>query len=75
VLAAAKAVLDTVKLLEGAGALHQPFLYAVKENGLTVRARTVFGRGCTKHYTAHDAHFGSLGDDTFDAGVATPPQG
>ncbi len=62
VLAAAKAILDAVKLLEGAGALSQPFLYALKENRPTVRARTVFGRGCTKHHTAHYTHFGASED-------------
>ena len=59
VLAAAKAILDAVKLLEGAGVLRQPFLYALKENRLTVRARTIFSNRCAKHHTAHDAHFRS----------------
>ena len=59
VLAAPKATLDTVKLLEGASVLRQPFLYALKENRLTVRARTVFSNRCTKHHTAHHTHFGS----------------
>ncbi|ODT17003.1 MAG: hypothetical protein ABS57_09140 [Mesorhizobium sp. SCN 65-12] len=61
VLAAAKAILDAVKLLEGTSVLDQPFLYALKENQLTARARTIFSNRCTKHHTTHDAHFRSSG--------------
>lgn len=61
VLAAAKAILDAVKLLEGTGVLDQPLLYALKEDWLTVRARTVFSNRRTKHHTAHNAHFHSSG--------------